>query len=71
LEVVRVDGRTVRIVATAVGGAGGAAMLNFSWTVRIWLATAPVDSCRSFDRLAGECASNYTTTLCLSAGLQA
>jgi len=46
-------------------------MLNFSWTVRIWLATAPVDSCRSFDRLAGECASNYTTTLCLSAGLQA
>ena len=29
-------------------------MLNFPPAVCIWLATAPVDSCRSFDSLAAE-----------------
>src|SRR5262249_1595329 len=40
--------------AVAGGAGGGRAMLNFPPSVRIWLATAPVDLRRSFDRLAAE-----------------
>src|SRR5262249_44646394 len=42
-------------LAAAAGGAGGGrVMLNFPPAVRIWLAAAPVDLRRSFDRLAAE-----------------